>query len=211
VFYHKERDISLVVHGDDFTFCGLKEDLLWIRVQMQKWYEIKVRAILGPNEEDDKEVVILGRLVVWTEEGIEYEADPKHRTKILEYFGFNDKTKPARTNGDKDDKVEKGDEVYLDKDEAKIFRGLAARLNFMSLDCPDLQFAIKQSSRDMAKPTVGSWKHLKKVARYLVGVKRVVWKFKYGGGIQHCGVWTDSDWGGTYKDRKSTSGGSGFY
>ena len=26
-FYHKERDISVVVHGDDFTFCGLDEDL----------------------------------------------------------------------------------------------------------------------------------------------------------------------------------------
>eukprot|EP00973_Karenia_brevis_P036338 5010295-Karenia_brevis.AAC.1 len=27
LFYHKERDISLVVHGDDFTFCGLDKEL----------------------------------------------------------------------------------------------------------------------------------------------------------------------------------------
>ena len=31
VFYHEGRDVSLAVHGDDFTFCGLGEDLVWIR------------------------------------------------------------------------------------------------------------------------------------------------------------------------------------
>ena len=30
VFYHPERDISCVVHGDDFSFGGLEEDLVWI-------------------------------------------------------------------------------------------------------------------------------------------------------------------------------------
>ena len=28
VFYHPGRDLSLAVHGDDFTFCGLEENLL---------------------------------------------------------------------------------------------------------------------------------------------------------------------------------------
>eukprot|EP00973_Karenia_brevis_P054552 7580723-Karenia_brevis.AAC.1 len=79
VFYHAKRDISLVVHGDDFTFCGLSEDLKWIKGLMKSWFEIKVRATLGPEEGDDKEVTILGRLVKWTNDGIEYEADPKHR------------------------------------------------------------------------------------------------------------------------------------
>ena len=31
VFYHQTRDLACVVHGDDFTFCGLEEDLLWIQ------------------------------------------------------------------------------------------------------------------------------------------------------------------------------------
>ena len=63
VFYHPGRDISLAVHGDDFTFSGLEEDLIWIRDWMQSWFEIKVRAMLGPDAKDDKEVVILGRIV----------------------------------------------------------------------------------------------------------------------------------------------------
>eukprot|EP00973_Karenia_brevis_P026388 3640341-Karenia_brevis.AAC.1 len=35
---------------------------------MESWFEIKVRAILGPEEQDDKEVVILGRIVRWLKE-----------------------------------------------------------------------------------------------------------------------------------------------
>ena len=47
------------------------------------WFDIIVRGNLG-IQEDDKEVVILGRLVRWTTEGIEYEVDPKHRKIVLE-------------------------------------------------------------------------------------------------------------------------------
>ena len=60
----------------------------------------------------------------------------------------------------------KWEEVLLEKDEATVFRGVAARANFLSLDCPDLQFPVKQMSREMAKPMVGSWKRMKKIARY---------------------------------------------
>ena len=36
-FYHRERNLRVVVHGDDFTFCGLEEDLFWIRDLMSSW------------------------------------------------------------------------------------------------------------------------------------------------------------------------------
>ena len=76
------------MHGDDFTFCGLDEDLKWIRGLMEEWFDIKMRGVLGPEAKDDKEMVILGRLVKWTEEGIEYQADPKHRKLILDNVGL---------------------------------------------------------------------------------------------------------------------------
>ena len=47
--------------------------------------------------------MILGRVVRWTNEGIEYEADPKHRRTILEYFGFDQGSRVLSHNGDKDD------------------------------------------------------------------------------------------------------------
>ena len=162
---------------------------------MESWFEIKVRAVMGEDEEDDKEVVILGRVVRWTEKGLEYEADPKHRRIILESLGFEEGTRPLSYNGDREDKVEEGDEEELSKEEAKLFRGLAARLNFVSLDCPNLQFPVKQSTKEMARPVRGSWKRMKKVARYLVGVERVVWEFKFQDEARYCWVCSDSDWG----------------
>ena len=53
VFYHAERDLSLAVHGDDFTFCGGEKDLFSIRDLMASWFEIKVRGILGEGIDDE--------------------------------------------------------------------------------------------------------------------------------------------------------------
>ena len=47
VFYHSKRGVSLVVHGDDFTLCGVEKELLWIRDLMASWFEIKVRGLFG--------------------------------------------------------------------------------------------------------------------------------------------------------------------
>ena len=35
VFYNKERDVSVVIHGDDFMFCGVQENLEWVRDLME--------------------------------------------------------------------------------------------------------------------------------------------------------------------------------
>ena len=45
----------------------------------------------------------------------------------------------------------------LCKEEDAKFLGMAARINFMSVDCPDLQFPSKQPARDISKPKLGSW------------------------------------------------------
>ena len=55
----------------------------WFRQQIAKRYEVKFRARLGPNREDDHAVRILNRIVTWTSEGIEYEPDPKHVDTII--------------------------------------------------------------------------------------------------------------------------------
>ena len=175
VFYHPERDVSMAVRGDDLTLCGVEEDLAWIRDLMKSWFEFKVRATLGPDKKDDKEVVIFGLKVRWKEERIEYEADTKHREKILKHFGMEEVTRPLSTNRDKGGKEQEGEEEELSKEEAIIFRGLAARLDFPSLDCPDLQLLGKPASREMSKPRSGSRRILKKIARYELNRDRVVW------------------------------------
>ena len=77
-FYMKERNLRLVVHGDDFTILGMEEDLDWFRRKISEVFEVKFRGRLGPAEGDDKCIRILNRVVEWTSGGIEYEADQRH-------------------------------------------------------------------------------------------------------------------------------------
>ena len=62
-FFHLQRDLCCVVHGDDFTYTGYDEDLDWAADLMKKKYEIKVRGKLGPDANDVKSIDILGRLI----------------------------------------------------------------------------------------------------------------------------------------------------
>ena len=156
IFYHKEGDLSCAVHGDDFTFCGEDEDLDWITDKMTEWFEIKVRARLGPEAGDDKEVVILGRTVRWKPWGLEWLADQKHRELLMERFGYDDNTKPLNCNGDNaEHQDDEADLVKLVKEEALEFRGAASRLNFLSQDSPELMYPAKEISQEMANPDKG--------------------------------------------------------
>ena len=93
--------------------------------------------------------------------------------------------------------------MELDKKETKEFRGIAATLNYMSQDGPDLQFPIKSVTKLMARPTRGSWKVAKKVARYLIGRKNVVWEFAWQDPVSRSYVASDSDWGGSLRRGKA--------
>ena len=63
----------------------------------------------------------------------------------------------------------------------KHFRSIAARCNYIAADRPDLMFAVKCICRQMAKPTVGAWKKLKRIGRYLVGKSRSILKYDWQG------------------------------
>ena len=54
------------------------------------------------------------------------------------------------------------DETPLEGAEAKLFRGIAARLNYLGPDRPDIQYAVKEAARTMASPRACDWCLLKK-------------------------------------------------
>jgi hypothetical protein len=209
IFHHPGRDMSCVVHGDDFTIEGEDGDLNWIQKELKSWFDIKVRGRLGPEPEDDKEITILGRIVRWRSWGITYEADPKHRRLIIEYFGLDEKSRKLTTNGSKerDDDDEDDEEVELSPMEKTSFRAVAARLNFLAADCPDVQFPAKEVCRNMSSPTLGAFRKLKKVARYLLSRDAVRFTFEWQQEGMQLTIYTDSDWAGCLKTRRSTSGG----
>ena len=57
---------------------------------MQKVWLVHVRATLGPEPTDDKEVSILNRVIRWTEDSLLYEADPRHVEKLMRDAGLED-------------------------------------------------------------------------------------------------------------------------
>ena len=59
------------------------------------WYDIKDRGIMGSGGGEIKEVIILGRTLRWTKEGIEYEADAKHRKELMKRGGLDSDSKAA--------------------------------------------------------------------------------------------------------------------
>ena len=103
---------------------------------MAKWFEIKVRGILGGGPKDDKEIVILGRVVQWCKDGIRYQADPKHRRLLLEHFGLGEGSRSLKSNGEKEveDKGEEKEE--LEPGENNNFSGLGGQGEFLEFGLP---------------------------------------------------------------------------
>ena len=77
-FFNSERSIHLVVHGDDFVILADDEQLTWLEQQLGEHLEIGDTCRLGRDPTDSKEARILNRVVKLEEQGIRYEADPRH-------------------------------------------------------------------------------------------------------------------------------------
>jgi len=208
VFFNPVSGLRVVVWGDDFTVVGCDQDLKEFAEMMRSWYDIKVKAVLGPEVNDDKEVRILNRVVRWKPEMIEYEGDEKHVATVLNELGFDEHTKGLDAPLAKDHEPPEGDEE-LDETMARSYRRLAATVNYISLDRPDLQFAASVLGRTMSRPTAASWANLKKVARYLKKHPRMVFMFKRAGAdsVRELVGFSDSDWAGCRATRRSMSGG----
>ena len=57
---------------------------------------------------------------------------------------------------------------------------MTARLNYLAADRVDIQFAVKELTRRMSRPTQRDMTRIKRVARYLKGAPRVVQSFVPG-------------------------------
>ena len=97
------------------------------------------------------------------------------------------------------------DETALIGEEARLFRGIAARLNYIGPDRPDVQFAVKEAPRLMSLPRKCDWRILRKIGRYLIRRPRVALLFNYQHRQTVLDGYSDSDWAGCSRSRKSTS------
>ena len=139
VFWNKATGVRVVVHGDDFTFAGVRKELDRMKNEMENWYDVKLRGIMGSGEGETREMTILGRTVRWTTEGLEYWADDKHRDILMRSEGLREDSKLVTCPVSRsEEKEEEGDEVELKGEDAKEYRALGARLNYLGQDRSDI-------------------------------------------------------------------------
>ena len=207
--FRESDEVRCVVHGDDFTFTGEAGPLREVEARMRKHYDLKLRGVLGDEEGDDSEITILNRVLRWTRDGLEYEADPRHAVAIIEAFGLKAGSKGLDVPAVREEVGDEEGQRPLDAKEATEFRALAARANYLAADRMDIQLGAKEACRDMAAPRVASRQKLKRIARYLLRFPRGVVRYRPAedGGEGPLEVYSDSDWAGCPRTRKSTSGG----
>jgi len=207
LYHHEGWHLRVFLHGDDFASVGTREAVKKFKEKMEARFEIKTK-IIGSREGEEKEARVLNRIIRVTSDGWEYEPDQRHAELIIESLGLME-AKAVETPTEEEKKWEEEDNLKeLDAEKSRRFRSIAARCNYLAADRPDIMYAVKEVCRQMAKPTVGAWKKLKRLGRYLVGVHRTILEYRWQGREKVIDGYTDSDWAGCKTTGRSTSGGA---
>ena len=205
-YWHQKKNLKTMVHGDDFVTSGTREQTEWFKKKLTERFEIKTK-IVGAGPDDQSEARVLNRIIRAGPDGWEYEPDQRHAELIVKALCLTN-AKPVKTPGEDEKKTEEEEnEKLLTKVDAKEYRGVTARANYLGQDRMDIQYAVKELSRGMANPTEGDMKKAKRLGRYLLGKPRVLTKYVWQGPVSSMTAYSDSDWAGCQKTSKSTSGG----
>ena len=212
VYYSAELDAPCWRHGDDFVVLATRTVLATFFDGAQKHMLLKHMGTLGPCKGlgDILEVRCLNRLLRYVspayksvDDGyIEWEPDPRHLEILMAENGINADSKCL---GQPCIKREQGsDETLLDENAKFKYRSSTMRLAYLAQDRVDVQFCSKELARAMQAPTVWDRQQLQRAVRYLHGAGRIVQRFKQQQMPDSLVTFTDSDFAGCTKTRKST-------
>jgi hypothetical protein len=204
--------ISIGFTQSQYDFCLYRKDNVWLLVFVDDI------LLMGPSSEtiqklkDEFNIKDLGNVHEYLGMEIKREFDrieisqEKIIKRILEKFGLKD------CNGVKTPMVANFD-VETDKEIIDVpYRELIGSLLYVSnTSRPDITFATAFLSRFFDKPTEQLWTAGKRVLRYLKETIHKKLTFKKTDRINDMLAYTDSDWAGDKRDRKSTSGAAIFY
>ena len=85
VFWHAERQIVVVVHGDDFLAAARPQDAAWLDDTLDKKLMIKRGPRVGsPKHGGIDSGHFLKRRIGWTAEGYTWQLDPAHAKTLIE-------------------------------------------------------------------------------------------------------------------------------
>ena len=204
VFHHPGKGLVTLVHGDDYSTAGHAKELHWFKEMLEEAYEIKTQLI-GPDGEASGKV--LNRVITFTGFEFELEADQRHSEMIVEQLGVSG-SGGITTAGCQNEEIESPEqEEKLPAGDVTLFRGVAARANYLGPDRPEMLYASKEVCREMSQPSVGGLEKMVRIGKFVAGRPRVVWEFPNQDQQEAIDVYVDANWAGCRRTRKSTSGG----
>ncbi|GKC36146.1 hypothetical protein Tco_1048530 [Tanacetum coccineum] len=90
-----------------------------------------------------------------------------------------------------------------------LYRSMIGSLMYLTASRPDIMFAVSACSRNQVTPTTSNLEAVKKIFKYLKGQPKLgLWYPRESPFVLE--AYSDSDYAGANKDRKSTTGGCQF-
>ena len=182
VFCCKQRDIKLLVYGDDFLVLADEDGQGFLESVLAQKFEFRVDGCVGPDARDDSVMSIFNRLIEYgkTTGTITYEAVPRHAEMVLKALDLEN-ANPVSTSSEK----QKLEEILvsmtlptLTSDQISLFRSVVMRAAYLSQDRADIVESVITLARRMQAPTDYDMTRLKCLGRFLKGKPRVVTEFK---------------------------------
>jgi uncharacterized protein (DUF1330 family) len=193
--YYKVVDnapVILLLYVDDLFITSEESLIIQCKKELASKFDMKDLGFMH---------YYLG-LEVWQKRGEVFLGQGKYAIKILQKFGMMDcKSMDAPMNADiRKVKVPDSDPV-----DPSLYRQLIGSLMYLVNTRPDICFAVNTLSQFQVEPRHEHWIVAKHVLRYIRGTINYGLRYTASSNIQLHGF-TDSDWAGSVKDRKSTSG-----
>ena len=208
IFKHKRDNVLVFVYGDNFVAKGTREKLRWFHDSLSQHMLVKLEGILGPGEDEQRELLCLNRIFRWVPglsdqlDSIEIEADPLHAEILVAQTGISS-GKGVVSPGVPAKDAETGRPLGVK--EATLFRSLCMRANYLSADRPELSFASKEAARHMAAPCEAGMALVKRISRFLLKHPRTVQVMKRQRPPTTLRGFSDADHAGCLRTRKSSS------
>ena len=114
----------------------------------------------------------MNRVIRGTDDGLEYEPDQRHAEMIIGALSLEESKGVSTPGEDERAWEEEENRTLLDPEQSTAYRAIAAIYNYLAQDIVDIMYATKEICRKMSRPDKGSWKRLKRLARYLISHKR---------------------------------------
>ncbi len=200
------RNKSIFVYVDDLLIIG---DLAKVQNTLQTLGKIFCLKDVGSLDKGGSSIVFLGRELKRVGDSIAFKMKTGYLDADFENFRLMN-CRSATVPGSSTVKhMYDGDEA-LAVAAHRYYRQIVGRLQWLCPIRPDICFSVKELARNLNAPTKESEAQVKHLLRYLKGTQnyQFVLRPQYPGDQKSIEIeaFSDSDWAGCSKTRKSTSG-----